>query len=47
MYTKSDENMKDEISRFEKQIDSVNTEIGNLEDLNNKITAIERVYQEQ
>ena len=32
MYTKSDENMKDEISRFEKQIDSVNTEIANLEE---------------
>ena len=29
---RSDESLKDEISRFEKQIDSVNTEIGNLEE---------------
>ena len=30
--TRSDESMKDEISRFEKQIDSLDTEIGNLEE---------------
>lgn len=29
---RSDESLKDEITRFEKQIDSVNTEIGDLEE---------------